>query len=135
MNRTWGIVGGVSGAAAVAAGAFGAHGLKSMVGAEALTIFETAARNHMYHTLAIVAVAVLVHAHPSRAARLAGPFFLICIAIFSGSLYAMALSDMRWRFLGAATPFGGVCMIVGWIQLAVGAAKGSSQRRSPDASS
>ncbi len=126
MNRFWGCTGGIFGALAVAGGAFGAHGLKKIVGPDALTIFETAARYHMYHSLAILAVALLAHAKPSRTSRVAGWCFLVGTLLFSGSLYAMALSDMAWRFLGAVTPIGGVFMIAGWISLAIAAAKSSN---------
>jgi len=134
VNRFWGGVGGICGGLAVAAGAFGAHGLKNAVSPEALTIFETAARYHMYHALAIVAVALLAYSRPSRAASLAGWCFLIGTALFSGSLYAMALSDMAWRFLGMVTPLGGILLIAGWVLIAVAAKTGSSDPHGPDAS-
>ncbi len=123
MNKHWGCVGGIFGALAVAAGAFGAHGLKEIVGPDALTIFETAARYHMYHSFAILAVGLIAYARPSRSAHIAGWCFLFGTVMFSGSLYAMALSDMAWRFLGPVTPIGGVLMIAGWILLAVAATK------------
>jgi len=131
VNRTWGIAGGICGAIAVGAGAFGAHGLKTAISPEALTIFETAARYNMYHALAIVAAAIVAERSTSRAPRLAGLLFLIGIILFSGSLYAMALSDMKWRFLGAITPFGGLSMIIGWILLGVAAAARPSTNSAP----
>lgn len=135
MNRFWGCVGGISGGFAVAAGAFGAHGLKSAVSPQALAVFETAARYHMYHAVAIIAVFLVACARPSRVAPLAGWCFLLGTILFSGSLYAMALSDMAWRFLGAVTPFGGLFMIAGWILFAVAAtgAPATSGRRDTSA--
>lgn len=129
MNRFWGRVGGACGGLAVVAGAFGAHGLRNAVGPEALTVFETAARYHMYHALAIVAVALLAHARPSRVARLAGWCFLAGTLLFSGSLYAMALSDLAWRFLGAVTPLGGMFLIAGWVFIAVAATNSSGDQK------
>ena len=111
----------MSGFIAVAAGAFGAHGLRNIVGAEALTIYETAVRYHMYHALALLAVAALAAARPSRAATASGWCLVLGTLIFSGTLYAMALGNMRWRWLGAITPIGGLLFLAGWLLLAVAA--------------
>lgn len=100
---------------AVAAGAFGAHALRGKLEARALEVFETAARYQMYHALAIVLCAVL----GTAGARTAGWIFQAGIVVFSGSLYALALSDVKW--LGAITPVGGLAFLVGWAFLAVSA--------------
>lgn len=121
MNRQLGFFAGISGLVAVAAGAFGAHALKDRLTADALAVYETAVKYHMYHTLALLGVAVLLHARPSRAARASAACFVAGIVLFSGSLYVMALSDMAWRSLGAFTPIGGVLLAVGWLLLAVAA--------------
>lgn len=102
--------GAINAALAVAAGAFAAHGLRERLDAKALEVFETAARYHMYHALAMVLAGVLV-------ARGAGWTFQIGIALFSGSLYALALTDVK--VLGAITPFGGLAFLAGWIWLAL----------------
>ncbi len=107
----WWRIAGVVGALGVALGAFGAHGLKQVVtDPHLLDVWETAARYHVLHALALLGVA----AHPGRP-RIPGPLFLAGIAVFSGSLYLMAVTGIRW--LGAITPIGGVCLIGGWLAL------------------
>lgn len=105
-------LGALNGAIAVAAGAFGAHGLKDRLAPKALEVFETGARYQMYHALAMVLAGILV-------ARGPGIAFQIGILLFSGSLYALALTDIK--ALGAITPFGGIAFIAGWIWLTIGA--------------
>lgn len=117
MNKSLLAAGAISGAIAVAAGAFGAHALKERLTDKALSVFETAARYQMYHALAIVLCAVLASSLPG--ARLAGWMMQAGIVLFSGSLYALALSDVK--MLGAITPLGGLAFIAGWIWLAVSA--------------
>jgi uncharacterized membrane protein YgdD (TMEM256/DUF423 family) len=102
--------GAINAAIAVAAGAFAAHALRERLDDKALAVFETGARYQMYHALAIVLAGVL-------AARGPGWTFQLGIGLFSGSLYALALTDIKW--LGAITPFGGLAFLVGWIWLAV----------------
>jgi len=122
LNRFWGCTGGVFGAIAVTAGAFGAHGLKKIVGPDALAVFETAARYQMYSAFALLAIALLRPTCHARSVQRCGWCFLVGTTLFSGSLYAMALTDLTWRFLGAVTPFGGVLIIAGWVLLAIAAA-------------
>ncbi len=111
-------LGAVLGFLSVACGAFAAHGLKEHLDERGLALFETAARYQMYHALALVAVGLLARGSRSgRALCVAGWSFLAGILLFSGSLYALALSGVRW--LGAITPFGGVLFLVGWAALAV----------------
>ena len=102
--------GAINAAVAVAAGAFAAHGLRERLEARALEVFETGARYHMYHALGMIAAGLV-------AARAPGWVFQAGIALFSGSLYALALTDVK--ALGAITPIGGVAFLVGWIWLAV----------------
>lgn len=114
----WIVIASVLGFLGVAAGAFGAHGLKEVLTADQLVIWETAVRYQMYHALALLAVGVLARTRPYLAPRcvgVAGVAFLIGVIIFSGSLYLLAVTDIRW--LGAITPFGGVSMLVGWAAL------------------
>ena len=117
MNKALLAAGSISGAIAVAAGAFGAHALKERLSDKALSIFETGARYQMYHALAIVLCAVL--AGSVTGARTAGWLFQAGIVVFSGSLYALALSDVK--VLGAITPLGGLAFIAGWVWLAISA--------------
>jgi uncharacterized membrane protein YgdD (TMEM256/DUF423 family) len=104
-------VAGVVGALGVTMGAFGAHAVKDMVSEEALAWWRTGAQYHMIHALALGLVAV----HPARP-KWATVAFVAGIVLFSGSLYTMTLTELRW--LGAITPFGGVCFIIGWLMLA-----------------
>lgn len=109
----WWRIGGVSGALAVVLGAFGAHGLKATVtDPHLLEVWDTGARYHLVHAVALCVLA----AHP-RPPRAAGIAFVAGTVLFSGSLYAMTLTDVR--ALGAVTPFGGVAFIVGWLALAL----------------
>jgi uncharacterized membrane protein YgdD (TMEM256/DUF423 family) len=109
-------IGAFLGALAVVLGAFGAHGLRARVTPEMLEVYETAVRYHFYHALALVLTGVWA----DRVGTTVVPpgvvpaalFFLAGIAIFSGSLYLLVLTGMRW--LGAVTPIGGVALIVGW---------------------
>jgi uncharacterized membrane protein YgdD (TMEM256/DUF423 family) len=100
---------------AVAAGAFGAHGLKEKLAPEMLAVYETGCRYQMYHALALVLVGLLARQGASgpRALAGAGAAFLAGILLFSGSLYALALTGERW--LGAVTPFGGLFFLLGWL--------------------
>jgi uncharacterized membrane protein YgdD (TMEM256/DUF423 family) len=102
---------------AVAAGAFGAHALKSRLPADMQAVWSTAVLYHALHAIALLAVGVLLLMRPDApAARLAAWLFIVGIVVFSGSLYALALTGVR--ALGAVTPLGGVAMIAGWLALA-----------------
>ena len=100
----------------VALGAFGAHALRTRLEPRDLEIFETAVRYQMYHALALFAVAWAASRWPSGATTAAGWLFVIGTGVFSGSLYVLVLSGLRW--LGAVTPLGGLAMICGWACLA-----------------
>jgi len=127
----WLVIGAVLGALAVLLGAFGAHALPRLLGSVAedkvefqrrVDVFETAARYHMYHALAILAVGILGvvmerSGHSNVCLLIAGIAFLLGIAIFSGCLYAIALTGLNW--LGAIVPVGGVSFVIGWIALAI----------------
>jgi uncharacterized membrane protein YgdD (TMEM256/DUF423 family) len=115
----WTAAGAALACLAVALGAFGAHGLKTRVTPDLLAVFETGVRYHMYHALALLAVAWQVERSGSPLAPAAGWLFVAGIAIFSGSLYAMTFTGARW--LGAITPIGGICFIAGWALLAAAA--------------
>ena len=113
----------ISGFLAVALGAFGAHALKQRLSADMLAVYETAVQYHFYHTLALLAVAVLM-AGGAQGLKLSAVLFLVGTLIFSGSLYALALSGVK--ILGAVTPIGGLLLLAGWACLAYAAIKGLS---------
>ena len=117
MDRhiTWIIIGSALAALAVSIGAFGAHGLKSKVSSEDLVIFETGVRYQMYHSLGLILIGILGFHFPSNIIQLPAALFIIGIIIFSGTLYLIPLTGLRW--LGAITPIGGTALIAGWIAL------------------
>lgn len=113
------VAGALLGLLGVAAGAFGAHALEGRLDPDALSIFETGARYHMYHALALAALGALAARAPDPLWGTAGWLFLLGVVVFSGSLYALALTGIRW--LGAITPLGGVALLAGWGATAVSA--------------
>ena len=121
MDRTFLLIGAILGFLGVALGAFGAHGLKNRLSPEMLEVFDTGVRYHMYHTIAVLIVAAAIgHIGNARLLAMAGWFFFAGILLFSGSLYALALT--RVGILGAVTPIGGLFFLIGWACLAVFAA-------------
>jgi uncharacterized membrane protein YgdD (TMEM256/DUF423 family) len=119
VDRTFLLIGAVAGGVGVALGAFGAHGLRGRLTPEMLAVFETGVRYQLYHALAILAVAAAVPRVDGRLLPAAGWCFTAGIAIFSGSLYALATTGIT--MLGAVTPIGGVAFLVGWVCLAAAA--------------
>jgi uncharacterized membrane protein YgdD (TMEM256/DUF423 family) len=115
-DRVFFTVGSLLAGTAVATGAFAAHGLRSRLAPELLEAFETGARYQMTHALALLAVAWAVTRWPEARPALGGWLLLGGTLIFSGSLYLMALTGLRW--LGAVTPVGGVLLLAGWTVLA-----------------
>jgi uncharacterized membrane protein YgdD (TMEM256/DUF423 family) len=97
---------------AVTFGAFGSHSLKAILAPDMLAVFETGVRYQMYHALALLVVGWTVHQYPQASFHVAGWLFVAGILLFSGSLYVLVLSGVRW--LGAITPLGGVLFLVGW---------------------
>ena len=118
IARTAATIGALFAGLAVAAGAFGAHALRNRLEPRDLEIFETAARYQMYHGLALLITAWLLDRGITQAG-LAAWGFTIGTLVFSGSLYLMVFTGMRW--LGAVTPIGGVAMLAGWAMLLVAA--------------
>lgn len=106
-------------AAAVAAGAFGAHGLQERLTPRSLELWETAARYLIYGGLGTVLAGLAALHAPGRAAPWAAALLLAGAAVFSGTVFALALGGPRW--LGAVTPLGGALMILGFLLLAWGA--------------
>ena len=117
MDRLFFGLGSMSGLIAVAAGAFGAHALRARLSPDYLAVFETAARYQMYHALALLAAAWAATRWPGALVHWAGWLFVVGTVLFSGSLYALALTGTRW--LGAITPVGGLALLAGWLCLAV----------------
>ncbi len=100
----------------VAAGAFGAHSLKGIISVDMLIVFETAVRYQMSHALGLLLVSGMLTHLPERSRCVVGWCFVAGIILFSGSLYVVALTSIRWA--GAITPLGGVAFLAGWITLA-----------------
>jgi uncharacterized membrane protein YgdD (TMEM256/DUF423 family) len=114
MKRTLTIAA-VSGMTAVMLGAFGAHALKKVISPEMLEVYKTGVQYQFYHTFALLAVGILMHFGKSKALKWSANLFLTGIILFSGSLYALTLTNIK--MLGAITPFGGVAFIAGWTLL------------------
>ena len=119
MDRLFFGMGALSALVSVAAGAFGAHALRARLDPGALAVFETGARYQMYHALALLAVGWAASRWPGPWAGRAGWLFVAGTLLFSGSLYALALTGIRW--LGAITPLGGAAFLAGWLCLALAA--------------
>lgn len=121
MIRIFIAIAAILGGLSVAAGAFASHALREKLSERGLEIFETAARYQMYHAIALMLVALLLSRAlvPQPTLVAAGWAFIIGIAIFSGSLYALSLTDIK--VLGALTPLGGAAFIAGWGCLAIAA--------------
>lgn len=112
------VLGGLNGFLGVALGAFGAHGLKSRVQPEMLTVWQTGVQYHLVHALALVLVGILCKLLPQAPLLgVAGWAFLAGLLLFSGSLYLMVLSGVR--ALGIITPFGGLAFLLGWLMMVV----------------
>jgi uncharacterized membrane protein YgdD (TMEM256/DUF423 family) len=124
MERTFFVIGALSAFVGVALGAFAAHGLKGRLDPEMLTIFEVGVRYQMYHAFALLVVAFAVVRWPGAAMTASGWLFVAGTVIFSGSLYLLAVTGVRW--LGAITPFGGVALLAGWLCLAWAAWRGQA---------
>lgn len=122
MHRTIGLWSAGLGLLGVALGAFGAHALKTLVrdlpdAADRLGWWETGARYHLIHALALGLTAVVGHHVTSRLPRVAAGLFVVGVLLFSGSLYVMAVTGVRG--LGAVTPLGGLAQLGGWLALAL----------------
>lgn len=115
-------LGAINGFLAVAFGAFAAHALRDLISTGLLEAFHTGVEYQGMHALALVAVGLLGRDARDRALNLAGWAFATGILLFSGSLYILALTDIRW--LGAVTPFGGTAFLLGWGALAWHARRG-----------
>lgn len=122
MDRLFFALGALSAGFGVALGAFGAHALKARLSPDMLAVWETGVRYQLVHALALLAVAWATTRWPGGAVQASGWLFVAGTLLFSGSLYALALTGVRG--LGAVTPLGGAAWIVGWALLAWGAWRG-----------
>src|SRR5207249_1179064 len=119
MDRTFLLIGAISGFLGVAFGAFGAHALRERLSPEMLAVFETGVRYQIYHALALFGTGLLLTRMGGWLIATAAWFFVAGIVLFSGSLYALALTGVT--ILGAVTPVGGLCFLIGWGCLMVAA--------------
>jgi uncharacterized membrane protein YgdD (TMEM256/DUF423 family) len=114
-------------AIAVALGAFGAHALEGLLNERFTKAYESAVKYQMYHALALLLCGVLLIMKPHKLFSIASKLFIAGIFLFSGSLYLLVFFNLKQisnlNFVGAITPIGGICLISGWICLALGAKK------------
>lgn len=112
----------------VAFGAFGAHGLKAMLSPEMLAVYQTGVTYQMWHALGLILLALLQQQSPTaKLLSWASRLMFTGIVLFSGSLYALAILDIKE--LGIITPFGGVCFLSAWLLVAVYAVKKKTHNR------
>jgi uncharacterized membrane protein YgdD (TMEM256/DUF423 family) len=122
MAKLFLILGGINAALVVMLGAFGAHGLKTKLTAEMLAVYQTGVHYHLFHALGLLAVGLVAsQIADSVWLKWSGWLMLAGIILFSGSLYVLSVSGMRW--LGMVTPFGGVAFIAAWIVFVIAVAK------------
>jgi uncharacterized membrane protein YgdD (TMEM256/DUF423 family) len=122
MDRTFLSIGALSAFLAVGLGAFGAHILKKHLSTEMLSVFETGVRYQMYHSLGLILVVIALKDYPGKWIAAVAWLFIVGIILFSGSLYALSTSGIKW--LGAITPLGGLAFLAGWASLATAVWKG-----------
>lgn len=103
----------------VALGAFGAHALSARVDPSLMEVYRTGVLYHLVHALAMFGCGLFLLQRDDRRLRLASAFFLGGVVLFSGSLYIMTVTGLRW--LGAVTPLGGVAFLAGWVMVATSA--------------
>jgi uncharacterized membrane protein YgdD (TMEM256/DUF423 family) len=122
MNKNFLTAGALFAAVGVICGAFGAHFLKTKLSAEGLQTFETAVRYQFYHAFGLSVTGILYKEFSNKLLKWAGNLFITGIILFSGSLYILSgVQSLKW--VGAITPFGGLCFITGWVLLAAGIRK------------
>jgi len=122
MVKFWFISAAVSGFLSVALGAFGAHSLKNILDEYGKSIYEKAVHYQMFHTLALFVVGVLQHLTKETSFSIAGWGFFVGIILFSGSLYLLGTTGIKW--LGSITPVGGIAFLFGWLWLILAIIKG-----------
>ena len=127
MQKIFLLIGTILAGLAVALGAFGAHGLKRLVDAETVGIYQTGVQYQMYHALALLALGILGDRISNQFLGYAGFLFIAGIVLFSGSLYLIAslkaMNKVVVPAVGIMTPVGGLLFIVGWIMLLIAVVK------------
>jgi len=117
-------LGGINAALAVMLGAFGAHALKARLSEEMLAVYQTGVHYHLFHALGLLVIGLVATQIPAATyLKWSGWLMLAGIVLFSGSLYILSISGLRW--LGAVTPFGGVAFIVAWALFVIAVSKAS----------
>ncbi|GIV96750.1 MAG: membrane protein [Herpetosiphonaceae bacterium] len=117
MDRLFFALGALFAFLGVAAGAFGAHSLRERLSPAMLDVFETGVRYQMYHAFGLMMIAWAQSRWSGASLNVSGWLFVAGILLFSGSLYLLSVTGIRW--LGAVTPFGGLAFLAGWISLAL----------------
>jgi len=112
MNPTLIWIGALCALTAVAMGAFGAHALRDYLSLELMQVYQTAVNYHMWHALGLIGIGLYRPTTPSRGLSIAGGLMVLGLVLFSGSLYVLCLTGLRW--LGMITPLGGLSFIVAW---------------------
>lgn len=121
MSQLFLIIAALVGGVAVMLGAFAAHGLRGKLADNLFRAFETGVTYQFYHALALLALAFWIKQSSSPWLLASGYLWIAGVLLFSGSLYALALTGVKW--FGPITPIGGVLFILGWVSLLIGAVK------------
>ena len=122
MAKLFLVLGSINALLVVLIGAFGTHGLKARLTVENMTVFQTAVQYHFYHAVGLMLVGLIAwHIPASPYLRWSGWLMLAGIILFSGSLYALSITNIRW--LGMITPLGGTAFIIAWLLLTIGIIK------------
>jgi uncharacterized membrane protein YgdD (TMEM256/DUF423 family) len=118
------LLGSVNAALVVMLGAFGAHALKARISEQMIAVYQTGIQYHFYHAIGLIILGLIAfHLPASTWIKWSGGLMFAGIIFFSGSLYLLALTNIRW--LGAITPLGGTALILAWLCLTVAIVKGS----------
>ena len=124
IARQFLLLGGVNAALVVVLGAFGAHALKARLSVEMMSVYQTGIHYHLFHALGLLVIGLAATQMPATTyLRWSGWLMFAGIILFSGSLYVLSISGLRW--LGAVTPFGGAAFIVAWLLFVVAVSKAS----------
>jgi uncharacterized membrane protein YgdD (TMEM256/DUF423 family) len=122
MVKFWLILAAISGFLSVTLGAIGAHALKNALDEYGKSLYEKAVHYQMFHTIALFVVGILQHLYKNSSFSLAGWGFWVGILLFSGSLYLLAITGLKW--VGIITPIGGLAFLFGWLWLVLTIFKG-----------
>lgn len=122
MAKFYLLLGSINALLVILIGAFGAHDLKEKLTVENMAIFQTAVQYHFYHAIGLILVGLIAwHIPSSPYPRWSAWLMIMGIVLFSGSLYALSITDIRW--LGMISPVGGIAFILAWLMLTVGIMK------------